>query len=61
MQEQVRSKKVSLVKVAGDSNPDDALTKYVDKGKLTKALDLMSMRKLDGRAASAPRAMGVEP
>ena len=60
VQEQVRSKKVSLVKVAGDSNPADALTKYVDKGKLHEALDLMSMKKLDGRAASAPRAMGVE-
>ena len=60
VQEQVRSKKVSLVKVAGDSNPADALTKYVDKGKLHKALDLMSMKKLDGRAASAHRAMGVE-
>ena len=61
IQQQIRAKKVTLVKVAGDANPADALTKYVDRTKLASALDIMSMKKMEGRAASAPRAMGVEP
>ena len=39
IQEQIRAKKVSLAKVAGDVNPADALTKYVDRAKLASALN----------------------
>ena len=60
VQEQVRSKKVELVKVAGDANPADALTKYVDRPKRAHALSLMRMKKMEGRASSATRAMGIE-
>ena len=61
IQEQIRARRVTLVKVDGDANQADALTKYVDRTKLASALDLMSMKKMEGRAASAPRAMGIAP
>lgn len=54
VQSKVRDKIVDLVKVAGVDNPADILTKYVDKGILTKMLQKLGMTQLDGRAAAAP-------
>ena len=54
VQSKVRDKIVDLVKVAGVDNPADILTKYVDRGILTKMLQKLGMTQLTGRAAAAP-------
>ena len=59
IQEKVRAKAVSLHKAEGLKNPADVLTKYVDQASMTRALDFMSLRRMDGRAAIAPKAMGA--
>ena len=59
IQEKVRAKAVTLHKVEGLKNPADVLTKYVDLASMTRALDFMSLRRMEGRAALAPKAMGV--
>ena len=59
IQEKVRAKAVELVKIAGAENPADILTKYVDRGILTKALTFMGLERREGRAKSAPKAMGA--
>ena len=53
-QEQVRLGKVSLHKVLGSENPADIMTKYTDSATLKKMLELMHLRRLDGRAECAP-------
>ena len=60
VQEKVRSKAVALLKIAGDKNPADALTKYVERPILTRALATMNLVKMEGRPAMAPKAMGTE-
>ena len=59
IQEKVRSKAVELFKIAGEKNPANILTKYVDRGILSKALNFMGLEKKEGRAKSAPKAMGA--
>ena len=59
IQEKVRAKAVTRHKVEGLKNPADILTMYVDQATLSRALAFLSLKPLDGRAASAPRAMGA--
>ena len=59
IQDQVRSRKISLEKVLGTDNPADILTKYVDKDTLNRALPKMNLHKMLGRPDSAPAAMGA--
>ena len=54
VQEVVRSGRVELVKVLGSENPADVLTKYVDRVTMSKMLQKMGMRQLEGRAKCAP-------
>ena len=61
IQEQVRSERVILEKIAGVENPGDVFTKYVDKGIMQKALSKMNCEYRDGRPASAPANMGDRP
>ena len=53
-QEKIRSGAVTLVKVAGQENPADALTKYLERATLEKCMKLMGMSELKGRAECAP-------
>ena len=59
IQDQVRSRKIELLKVLGTDNPADVLTKYVNRQAMEKALNAMGMCVLSGRPACAPAAMGV--
>ena len=54
VQTKVRDKTIELVKVLGAENPADILTKYVDRGILTKMLAKLGMRVQGGRSAAAP-------
>ena len=60
IQEKVRSGAVTLTKILGTDNPADALTKYVDRQQLEKAMATIGMRKAVGRAKSAPATMGIQ-
>ena len=59
IQDQVRSRKILLEKVLGSDNIADVLTKYVNKATLDRALPRMGLKKLSGRPASAPVAVGA--
>jgi hypothetical protein len=59
IQDKVRSRTLELVKILGTENPADVLTKYVNRQVMDKALDTMGLRKLSGRPACAPVAMGA--
>ena len=59
IQEKVRAKAVTLFKVEGLKNPADVLTKYVDQATMARALEFMNLKRLEGRAASAPEAAGA--
>ena len=59
IQEKIRSKAVELRKVPGQCNPADILTKYVERPILEAALKFMNLEKMEGRAATAPKAMGA--
>ena len=48
-----------MLKVLGTENPADALTKYLEPVSMNKALDKMGVHFMEGRAASAPAAMGI--
>ena len=54
VQAQVRDKVVELVKVPGSDNAADCLTKYVDRAMMTKMLQLLGMRVMEGRSGAAP-------
>ena len=54
VQSEVRDNVVDLVKVAGVDNPADILTKYVDRGMITKMLRKLDMKQLSGQANAAP-------
>ena len=54
VQAKVRDKTVELVKILGAENPADILTKYVDKGILTKMLAKLGMKIQTGRSTAAP-------
>ena len=60
VQDKVRSKAIELKKVLGSDNPADVLTKYVDKPILDKALKFLGLAKMDGRAACAPKTLGLD-
>ena len=59
IQEKVRAKAVTLFKIEGLKNPADILTKYVDHATMCRALEFLNLKSMDGRAASAPKAMGA--
>ena len=57
IQQAVRTGRVDLRKVDGNSNPADLLTKHsISRQRLESLLTLYSCRYLDGRAESVPRA-----
>ena len=60
VQEVVRSERVALLKVAGEENIADIMTKYVDRQLLDKMLAKMSMVKANGRPKSAPSSTRAE-
>ena len=53
LQDKVRSGDISIHKVLGQDNPADALTKFVDRATLERALARMRVEPEGGRAASA--------
>ena len=59
IQDKVRSKQLELVKILGTENPADVLTKYVARQLIEAALSKVGLRKLTGRPACAPAAMGA--
>ena len=59
IQDKIRSRKMKLSKVLGADNCADAMTKYVDKTIMSKALNFMHIKRLEGRPACAPIAMGA--
>ena len=54
IQDKVKAKDFDLVKVNGQENPADILTKPVDRGCLCKHLMRLRLEEEEGRAASAP-------
>lgn len=56
VQEGLRRGDFKLFKVAGANNPADALTKHLAREDLDRHLEAMSVRRADGRAATAPKA-----
>ena len=59
IQDKIRGKEIQVAKVLGTENPADALTKYVERAILDKALARLHLIKTAGRPASAPVAMGA--
>ena len=59
IQDQIRSKKIMLDKVAGTENMSDVLTKCVERNLMDAALARMGLEPRSGRPACAPLAMGV--
>ena len=59
IQDQVRSRNILLEKVLGLDNIADVLTTYVDKTSLDRALPRMRLKKMSGRPACAPVAVGA--
>ena len=55
VQERLRMGDFRLFKVAGNDNPADALTKHLSRNLLDQHLGAMSVLRLGGRAASAPK------
>ena len=53
LQDKVRLGEISIHKVAGQDNPADVMTKYVDRATLEKGLARMRVEVEKGRAASA--------
>ena len=60
IQEQVRSKRIEILKVLGAENPADVFTKYVDRATMEKAMKRINMFAQDGRPACAPATMGIQ-
>ena len=54
VQDRIRSKGFSLVKIPGDQNTADILTTYVDRKTLFKHLDTLGLKMEQGRASSTP-------
>ena len=54
VQEIIRTGRIELLKISGDDNPADVLTKYVEKPLMTTMLNKMGMKSLTGRAKCAP-------
>ena len=60
IEEQVRSRRIELLKVLGAGNPADVFTKYVDRQTMEKALHKLNMVHKEGRPACAPATMGIQ-
>ena len=56
VQEGLRRGDFRLFKVQGDANPADALTKHLSREVLDKHFAALSLKRLAGRAVSAPKA-----
>ena len=54
VQERVARGDIKLTKVWGGENPADLLTKYLNRDKIQKYMQLFNLRYLEGRADSAP-------
>ena len=54
VQDRLKRRYVELVKIPGQENPADMLTKHVEKGLLQKHMSTLGLRLEDGRAQSAP-------
>ena len=54
IQDKLRCKEFELVKIPGDRNVADVLTKHVDRATLERHLVSMGLREAHGRAHSAP-------
>ena len=54
IQDRLRKKDFSLLKIPGSENPADILTKYVDKALMSKHMTKLGLHLEDGRAESAP-------
>ena len=55
IQEKVRARDFELLKVDGQANPADILTKAVDRQTLCRHMNRLKLEAEAGRAASAPR------
>ena len=55
IQSKVRDGHIDLVKVLGAENPADILTKYVSADLLSKMLDKLNLRFMEGRSPIAPQ------
>ena len=60
IQEQVRSRRIELLKVLGSDNPADVFTKYVDRQTMEKAMHKINTVQQEGRPACAPAPMGIQ-
>ena len=59
VQEKVRSKAITLIKVLATEIPADAFTKYLDKASMEKEIGKMQCEYRTGRAKLAPGTMGL--
>ena len=55
IQDKLREKALELHKIAGQDNPADALTKYVDRATLEKMMNKIGFVAMDGRSPEAPK------
>ena len=58
LQEKVRDKSLSVVKVPGPENPADLMTKYLPAAEIEKHLEALAVERRDNRAENAPK-LGV--
>ena len=54
VQERVRSGDITLLRVRGDSNVADLLTKHLDSAKMNKFLELLGAKFSEGRSGVTP-------
>ena len=54
VQDRLRKRDFSLEKIAGQDNPSDVLTKYVDRAMMVKHMERLGLHYESGRAESAP-------
>ena len=59
IQDKIRGRQMELVKILGTDNPADVLTKYVTRQLMEAATSRMGLRRMTGRPACAPAAMGA--
>ena len=55
LQEKVRDKTLSVIKVPGPENPADLMTKYLPAAEIEKHLETLAVERRDNRAESAPK------
>ena len=54
LQERVRNKDLSIVKVKGNVNPADTATKHLDSKTLNTMMELLNYKPIEGRAEACP-------